>query len=169
MTPTQKGKLGAAIRMVQSGIDPKGDRTKLTEGINWLQELAAEPTSGPENSTVNCWTIYREGDNQLAQIGRPQDWGNQARWMYDVYFLEAHTYRNEVHCWLELLDGEELQPQDHLDWFSTLVTQILIPGTPRHESDRQYLAEDDFWDEAWGPAPPFYDEEDEDHDEEDFL
>lgn len=115
---------------------------------------------------TNVWTIYREGDDTMAVLARPQDWGNPAKWMYDVYTLEGHGHRNEVHCWLQLLPGEvageHILPAVHLEAFSQLIVQILLPGTPLHECNKQYLREDDFWDDAWGKMPPYYEDEDED-------
>lgn len=108
---------------------------------------------------TNCWTIYTSDDpNQphLAEIGRPQDWGDP-KWMYRVYVIEAMGYRNTVHCWLD----QQVQEYKHLEMFAGCVATILLPGWKPELSGRDFLAEDDFWEEAWGPMPEHYEEEEE--------
>lgn len=109
---------------------------------------------------TNCWAIYRDETmpDGFAEFHRPQDWGDP-RWMYRVYVLEAQGYRNTVHCWLE---GPTAQEYEHLKMFAGLLTTILQPGSIPELSGRDYLAEDDFWEEAWGAMPPTFEEEDED-------
>jgi hypothetical protein len=109
----------------------------------------------------NCWTIWTEGTKQpFAQIGRPQDWG-APNWMYRVYYFQDNEHLNEVHCWL----NATVQEHEHAELFSSLIVQILYPGTPRELCGKEFLDEDDFWDEAWGEAPPFYNPDEEDEEE----
>ena len=108
----------------------------------------------------NCWTIYtseKEDEASLAQIGRPQDWGDP-RWMYRVYTLEAQGYRNTVHCWVDA----QMKDHEHLQLFAPLVAQIMLPGWPVQRSGRDYLGPDDFWRKEWGEMPPYTDTDDED-------
>ncbi len=107
----------------------------------------------------NCWTLYTEGlkGDLYAEIGRPQDWGHP-RWMYRVYVLEAQGYRNTVHCWLD----QQVKEHEHLGMFSKLITTITRPGTPVEVSGRDFLKEDDLWDEKWGAMPPHYENDDDD-------
>ncbi len=127
-----------------------------------------EPTENEKpqvRHVVNCWTIYLDdNDRAYTQIGRPQDWGD-ARWMYRVYTLEAtiggQAYRNEVHCWLEQEEPEETSEADHLELFAELICMITLPGWDRHRSTREFLDDDDFWDEEWGEMPPQWSEDEE--------
>jgi hypothetical protein len=110
----------------------------------------------------NCWTIYtseKEDEPSLAQIGRPQDWGDP-RWMYRVYTLEAQGYRNTVHCWVD----QQIKDHEHLQLFAPLVATIMLPGWPVERSGRDYLTEDDFWSEAWGEMPPYAEDDEDDYD-----
>lgn len=110
---------------------------------------------------TNCWTIYTSDrpDEQLnlAEIGRPQDWGNAKKWMYRVYVLEAQGYRNEVHCWID----ERVSEAEHLEAFASLICTITLPGWNPKLSGRDYMDEDDFWEKEWGEMPPFYEPGDE--------
>lgn len=107
-----------------------------------------------------CWTIWQEklddGSN-LATIGRPQDWGDP-KWMYREYALEAHGYRNIVHCWTDA----QLNEHEHLQLFAGLIAQIMLPGWPEHKSGNEYLDVDDFWDKSWGKMPPVFESAEDD-------
>jgi hypothetical protein len=121
-----------------------------------VDENGVRPTLKP---VVNSWTIYTDADPKadvpaLASLGRPQDWGDP-RWMYRVYTLEAQGYRNTVHCWLET--HAPVNEYEHLKMFAGLIATTTLPGTPPELSGRDFLAEDDFWDESWGTMPPRHD------------
>lgn len=122
-------------------------------------DVEKDPPSPDANSPEplkpvnNCWTIYtseKEGEASLAQIGRPQDWGDP-RWMYRVYTLEAQGYRNTVHCWVDA----PMKDHEHLQLFAPLVAQIMLPGWPVERSGRAFMYEDDFWSDTWGEMPPY--------------
>lgn len=111
---------------------------------------------------TNVWTVYRlnpdgtETDGPfIAEMSRPQDWGNPKRWKYKVYTLSAQIkdtkYEHEVHCWAEL----PIEDYKHLELFSGVIAQIMLPGTPVQKCSNKYLQEDDFWMEEWGELPPY--------------
>ena len=106
---------------------------------------------------TQVWAIYyndRPDGPHYAELARPQDWGDP-RWMYRVYVLEAAGYRNESHCWLD----RQVSENDHLELFSSLLHQMLIPGSNPKLCGRDYLREDDFWLDDWGKMPPFLEDE----------
>jgi len=37
---------------------------------------------------------------------------------------------------------------------------VALPGTPLEIAGKSHLKEDDFWDEAWGDLPPYYEPDD---------
>jgi hypothetical protein len=125
-----------------------------------------EPTQQSEIVEVhNAWTIYgteangKEARQPLAMHGRVQAWGDP-RWFYhrfDFVWLSApdgKQYINHAHCWTDL----KREPGEYANLFAPLIAQILMPGTPPELCGRDYLHEDDFWQEEWGPQPPFYDD-----------
>lgn len=112
----------------------------------------------------NAWTVHgmnpdgTKANNPLATFGRPQDWGDP-RWVYHRYIFTWHSinppHTNHCHCWTDL----KLEPHQYPTLFASLITQINVPGRPAWQCGREFLAEEDFWLAAWGPQPPFYDED----------
>lgn len=130
--------------------------------IEGLEKAFSLGQSGTELKTIhNCWRIYvsqpLENGSLLSELGRPQDWGDP-KWMYRMYVIEAQGYRNIVHCWADM----PMKDHEHLQLFSSLITQIILPGWPEKRSTKDYLWEDDFWDKSWGKRPPFAEPDDED-------
>lgn len=136
--------------MVNDQIDADG------VGASGLRNAHEDPI-GQLQRVTNCWTIYTPDNTNepaIAEMGRPQDWGNP-KWMYRVYVLEAQGYRNEVHCWVD----RQMPEHEHLTTFASLICTIMRPGWDPKRSGREYLDEDDFWEEAWGEMPPPYEPE----------
>lgn len=135
--------------LIDMGWDERFDVDKHDE-----PDRNALPT--PLKPVNNCWSIYTEGATEdmpaMAQIGRPQDWGDP-RWMYRTYTLEAQGYRNTVHCWLD----HQVNEHEHLETFAPLVATIMLPGWPVERSGRDFMDEDDFWSAEWGEMPPYAD------------
>lgn len=95
---------------------------------------------------------------------RPQDWGDPQRWHYERFRLEWFSdkhYINNAHCWTDL----KMPRHEYLHLFCEAIVQILMPGSKAELCGREYLAEDDFWDEEWGLMPPYYQDPDADYDE----
>lgn len=115
----------------------------------------------------NVWTIYAlnpdgsRAEQPLAAAGRPQDWGDKSRWTYHRFRFEWQTapdqrakhWINNFHGWTDL----QLEPGDYPDLFAPLISKIMWPGTAWQFCGDQFLREDDFWRESWGPLPPYYD------------
>lgn len=118
----------------------------------------------------NPWTIYginedgSEAEQPTASPSRPQDWGD-ARWHYERFKLEWETsgkrYINHAHCWTDI---QLTQPRTYPHLFASLIVTILMPGQKAELCGRDYLGEEDFWDEEWGPMPPVYHDPDENYD-----
>jgi hypothetical protein len=124
-----------------------------------MSEQMKEGVESGLKPVTNCWTIYtttEPGQPAISEIGRPQDWGDP-KWMYRVYVLEAQGYRNKVHCWID----QQMSEADHLKIFGFLVVFISLPGWNPKLSGREYLAQDDFWSNAWGEVPPEYNPDEE--------
>jgi hypothetical protein len=140
-----------------------------------MSEITAEPEApGPNPSpgepdfiqeVHNVWAVYEnpEGDTPLAEHARPQDWGDP-RWHYEKFRLEwQHTtadgevarYINHAHCWTEI----RLELYQYPEHFASLIVQIMYPGSHPKLCGREYLEENDFWEEEWGKQPPYFDEE----------
>lgn len=124
----------------------------------------------------NAWTIYglnpdgTESEQKVAEFRRPQDWGHP-RWTYKRYRLEydegGSRLITHAYCWTDL----QRAPHQYHELFAPLIIQSLSPGRPGALCGDEYLDEDDFWEEAWGPMPPLFDEDDEDafyEDDEDY-
>lgn len=116
----------------------------------------------------NAWTIYgtdedgSESDDKMACFERPQNWGDPC-WHYEKVTLDwtagGTRYINHAHLWT---DVQRETPMEYLKLFAGLIVMINIPGGPAHVCGREYLAEDDFWAEEWGPLPDFYNGESDD-------
>lgn len=133
-----------------------------------LDQLAQTyPAAGVETVEVhNCWTIYGldedggEAEQPLACLGRPQDWGDPKytyhRFRFDwLTAQDGILYKSHVHCWTDL----KRTPDEFRGLFASLIVQLLMPGLPAELCGRDYLHEEDFWDEAWGEQPPAYEGE----------
>jgi hypothetical protein len=124
------------------------------------------PEETQKKTIVNVWTVYRidddgeEAEEAIAEFGRPQDWGDNGRWMYRKYVFEAEIngvkWRNEVHCWGE----RPLSEADHMELFAPLAAQMMEPCPPVELCSNTHLDEDDFWSEDWGPQPPVFEDDD---------
>lgn len=114
----------------------------------------------------NVYAVYAldadgsEVDEPVAMYSRPQNWGSP-RWHYERFRFEWITedkhYINNAHCWTDLKLEQRGQ---YPGMFSQLVSQIMMPGSDPRLCGREYLDEEDFWDDSWGPIPPFADDED---------
>lgn len=124
----------------------------------------------------NVWTLYylnpdgSQAEQPLACAGqRPQDWGDRERWTYHRFRFEWQTapdsraqhWINNFHGWTDL----KLEPSEYPNLFAPVMSQILWPGTVWQLCGNQFLHEDDFWRESWGPMPPYYDGPDQDWNE----
>jgi hypothetical protein len=169
ISPTQTSMFEQVGKQFQAAIVERHPEVSALINMGWDErfDVDVNPPSPdfnspePLKSVNNCWTIYtseKEDESSLAQIGRPQDWGDP-RWMYRVYTLEAQGYRNTVHCWVD----QQMKDHEHLQLFAQLVATIMLPGWPVERSGRDYMAEDDFWQEAWGEMPPYADEDEDDY------
>lgn len=147
-------------------IESKGEWKNILS--NEAQRLR-EPEEKNTQETIevhNCWAVYgvnkdgSEAKQPIAQFSRPQDWGDP-RWHYERFRFEwTHNnkhYINHAHCWTDI--KRELFEYPQL--FAQLIVQILMPGAKEQFCGREYLAEDDFWLDEWGPMPPYYYPEDE--------
>lgn len=120
----------------------------------------------------NAWTIYglnSDGtlaEKPIAQLSRPQDWGD-SRWHYERFrfdwITESAHYIHHVHCWTDLQLAER---GEYPMLFAQLIVQIAMPGTNPKLCGREYLGEDDFWNDDWGELPPYFDPYDDEEDEE---
>lgn len=161
LSPVMRAALENIARQFQLSIVDLHPEAKPLLDMGWDERFDVDKRDQPDRNAPptplkpvnNCWTIYSEGASEdvpaMAQIGRPQDWGDP-RWMYRTYTLEAQGYRNTVHCWIDQQMGEH----EHLETFAPLVAQIMLPGWPVEISGRDYLGEDDFWRDEWGEMPP---------------
>ena len=121
----------------------------------------------------NVWTIYglnpdgSEVEQPIAQMSRPQDWGDKERWHYEYFefywIQESHHYINHVHCWTDL---KLKQRGEYPMLFAQLIVQIAMPGANPKLCSMDYLDEDDFWSDLWGEMPPYYEEYEEEEEEE---
>lgn len=125
------------------------------------------PVGTPANENVievhNCWAIYgveangEATERSVAEFHRPQDWGHP-RWTYHRFDFDWLTspdgkiFRNHAHCWTDL----RLPIHEYPELFAPLVAQIMMPGHPEALCGKDFLHEDDFWLDEWGPMPPFY-------------
>lgn len=124
-------------------------------------------TTTPVIDVHNVWTIHglnadgSKADQPLATMSRPQDWGDP-RWHYEQFRFEwVHAgtrYINNFHGWTDL----ERDTWQYPLLFASLLVQVLMPGTDPRLCGRDYLAEEDFWESAWGDPPPFAPTNDED-------
>ena len=121
----------------------------------------------------NVWTVYglnpdgSEVEQPIAQMSRPQDWGDKKRWHYERFCFEwiqeTHHYINYVHCWTDL---KLEQRGEYPMLFAQFIVQITMPGANPYLCGMDYLDEDDFWLREWGAMPPYYEEDEEQEDEE---
>lgn len=112
----------------------------------------------------NCWAVYglnedgSEAETPFAEFSRPQDWGHP-RWVYHYYKFENDEYINHCHCWTDL----KRERYQYAEFFGPLIVQVLYPGRRPEFCGRDYLKEDDFWLDEWGPAPPVVQEEEDEY------
>lgn len=136
--------------------------------MGWHSEHDVDKYGNPAPSLkelTQCWTIHTGSEDPdydgdpLAEIGRPQDWGDP-RWNYRVYSFGATVndieYFQKVHCWID----KQMKEHEYLETFTSLITMILQPGINPKLAGKEYLAPDDFWLEEWGDMPPVLSEED---------
>lgn len=159
------------VRVPLAELDPTPfdhDLSKHPEA----QEYPAMSQSEPEIIEVHqAWTIYgmnsdgTEAEQKIVELGtRPQDWGDP-RWHYERYRFEWLTapdgkqYIHHAHCWTDL----KREPHDYAALFASLIIMFSWPGRPEQLCGRDYLREEDFWEEAWGEMPPIFQEEHDDY------
>lgn len=119
----------------------------------------------------NVYTVYElepdgtQSAEPMLTFSRPQDWGHP-RWRYhycridfdaDSHFAaKGQRYIHHCHAWQEVKRStiEAMQMiAEHL-WL------VYQPGVRPELCDRSHLQEDDFWSDEWGPAPPHFEEPD---------
>lgn len=115
----------------------------------------------------NVWTMYAanpdgsQADEALTVRGRAQDWGHP-KWYYELFrfdrWIDNKHYVNYAHCWIDL--KRPINEYAHI--FSPLIVTILLPGSNELLCGKQFLADDDFWDNSWGARPPHYDTDEQD-------
>lgn len=142
--------------VVQAGEDPRYD-TPIT----------GKEQPRPAREVHNVWTIYgmnpdgTEASEKLAMLHRPQDWGDRQRWHYEQMTFEWQRkdgrYINHFHGWTDLNCDDYQYPE----LFASLIVQIYMPGRPAELCGRDFVAEEDMWDQNWGPMPPVYLSDDE--------
>ena len=112
----------------------------------------------------NVWTIYNSNSDAppIAQMSRPQDWGDSVRWHYERFCFEwiqeTTRYINNAHCWTDL----KLERHKYPMLFASCVVQIFMPGECFQLCGMDYLDKDDFWNQEWGHKPPYFDRLEED-------
>lgn len=117
----------------------------------------------------NAWTISTSNEDgtraiqSVAQHGRPQDWGDTERWTHIRCTFTWHAddadYTNHFHGWT---DATLEEPGMYLELFAQFAAMIAMPGSPPELCGDTHLDEDDIWDDTWGTAPPYADDEEED-------
>lgn len=127
----------------------------------WLAKAPHNEPLMPVIEVNNAWTIYgmdakgKEVAQKMAQVGRPQDWGDP-RWHYELFHftweVDGKRYLNHCHCWTDLVRKRGEYP----GLFAQFVVTVLQPGDPPELCGRTHLAEEDFWNKKWGPMPPMY-------------
>lgn len=122
--------------------------------------MPSQPETAAKIVLHNNFTIYQGRKGQaIIECARPQDWGNKQRYVYRTYYYEAtiggQVYAHHCYCWTDAQDLEEWQ---YPAFFAPCVAQLLMPGTPEEERGQRYLGEEDFWNDDWGPRPPYFDE-----------
>lgn len=106
---------------------------------------------------TNVWAIYwndQPGGEHYAEFSRPQDWGDP-KYMYRVYEHKSGEYESTCHCYVD----HQMSDDEHKALFAPLVEQILYPGVRSELAGREFLDDDDFWNDAWGAMPSRYDAE----------
>lgn len=121
----------------------------------------------PTTIVHNVWTVYglnpdgSEASEAVALKQRPQDWGDP-KWYYELYrfdrWIKGEHYINYAHCWTDL--KKPIGEYAHL--FSQMIVSILIPGDNELLCGKQFLADDDFWNNAWGARPPHHETDEQD-------
>jgi hypothetical protein len=51
-----------------------------------------------------------------------------------------------------------MEPQEYIQFFASLITYIMLPGQDEWKCSREFLGEEDFWLDTWGPKPPIHDD-----------
>lgn len=161
---TARGLGEALITLFPANVQPYLERGWDAANDIPLRTNAAAPA--PQNTVEvhNVWTIYGVDEDgkpsvqPFAEHSRPQDWGDQKRWSLHRYRYETEMdgkrYINNLYGWTDL----PLEPHQYAERFASLLVIVLMPGSTPELCGREYLHEDDFWDDAWGAPPPFYDE-----------
>ncbi|MEL6408671.1 MAG: hypothetical protein AAFR81_30165 [Chloroflexota bacterium] len=115
----------------------------------------------------NPWMVMlAEADNEtpgIIQLSRPQDWGNP-KWHYRevtlVVEIAGTVYESHAHVWIdvEIEDADLMQ----YNFFRECVFSVQYPGANPKVCGRDYLDQDDFWQDSWGDMPPHLDPDEDD-------
>ncbi|PSB25275.1 hypothetical protein [Chlorogloea sp. CCALA 695] len=118
----------------------------------------------------NIYTLYEievdgtEVETPILGFSRPQDWGDSSRWHYHqcrVQFSYGGTvYINNCHLWQNV----ERNSVEAFQCIASYLFMVMMPGRIEQLAGKEFLDEDDFWDEAWGEIPPYYESDEEDYD-----
>jgi len=103
-------------------------------------------------------------ETPLLIFFRPQDWGNPQRWHYHqcsiAYTFRGTNYINNCHIYQEV----ERNSVEAFQAIAPYLFEVYMPGCPVEIAAKSHLQEDDFWSEAWGDLPPYYEPDDNEED-----
>jgi hypothetical protein len=145
-----------AEAVINTGWDSQFDVAKQGEFIN--------PHAPRE--VHNIYTLYSDDESETALLSfefRPQDWGDP-RWQYrkteTSLTINEQSYRHISHFWIE----QQMSDADFFneDWVGKMMCTVLLPGCEKELCGRDFLDEEDFWNDEWGKMPPHHESENDD-------
>jgi hypothetical protein len=161
-------KMGKQFQKAITSLHPEAD--EVIE-MGWNTRFDVDKTGDFVNPHAakevhNVFALYSDdegGDSLLGLGSRPQDWGDP-KWKYKTIqtemSIDGQAYRYTAHFWFteNYTDGEFMQQ----GWVQQMVFSPYLPGADKELCGRDYLEEEDFWQDEWGKMPPFYEGEDDD-------
>jgi hypothetical protein len=155
---------------IQKSIVAKYPEAEAVINLGWNTRFdvdrAGDFVNPHEEKVVhNIFTLYSDDEAALLAFGkRPQDWG-EPNWKYKKVetrvSIQGQAYKQVAHFWFteNYSDAEFLQQ----DWVKQMIGSIYQPGASEELCGRDFLDEDDFWQEDWGKMPPHYEQDNEDY------
>lgn len=140
-----------------TGIHPEAE-TPMQMGWNSAYDVNDKGEPAPQ-VLHHAWEIYPDEKDMNTFFGRPQDWGDKSKWLYVPVVFEAMGYENHVHLWV---NKPEMKPHEVIRMAAGLITTMMQPGEDAEICGNEFLAQDDFWQEAWGEMPPHFEPDEED-------